>query len=736
MPARKPVHAISPNVARARDILARPARSPIARARQGDLDLEVRLEYDTLWVVLRRGKTGGLALRLPLFSPDVRCRKITIKDALTAIECSGELGTARLVVKGEPFGLEQLQATFDYTPSRDLALEGIPRDLVPFYADGDASATDGQIEAEQRKLNTGLLYFTLKRPAFGKVLYLQNFTALNDYFNVTGTKPESAVGGEWPELGYQLPTNPETGRAVLPAGKRITLYDTFLSIRRYPQEQETDSAWQFLDMLGGLYPSLRPPEPAFRDWPTRATRTIADLAKAPDTRVRHYGHTYFHPYTAAEYPDVMVQLSIASALQDWEHWTDEETGLKREIMAGLEKFYDPDLKTLRRYLPNVGDDKDADAVDSWYLYHPLLNLANLALGGDEGARALFLKSIDYGIRAAHHFRYKWPIMYKIGDFSVIREVAESDQRGQTDVGGIYAWVMLQAFEITHEKRFLAEAEAAIDAAKGMRFNLNYQANLTAWGAAACIRLWRITNRKAHLAQSYVYLASFFHNSQIWKSEIGMAKDWTNFLGVTCLEDAPYMAAYECFDSYAAFERFLDYGGPDLVPSVKLLVGEFCRHALDRAWFYYPDALAKEALATEIRNGHIDPKLNFPLEDLYPDGQKAGQVGQEIYGSGAAMIFATRAFHRIPGAPFLLYCDSFVRALHQMDDHTVNLKIDGHEIADVRFALVPIGGTKKDLKAKLWTATRQPIAFKQVEGRLDAWVPANVALVLSWEDARS
>ena len=27
----------------------------------------------------------------------------------------------------------------------------------------------------------------------------------------------------------------------------------------------------------------------------------------------------------------------------------------------------------------------------------------------------------------------------------------------------------------------------------MRFELNYQANLTAWGASACVRLWRITN---------------------------------------------------------------------------------------------------------------------------------------------------------------------------------------------------------------------------------------------------
>ncbi len=87
----------------------------------------------------------------------------------------------------------------------------------------------------------------------------------------------------------------------------------------------------------------------------------------------------------------------------------------------------------------------------------------------------------------------WPIQYNVTNFSVITEVASADQRGQTDVGGMYAWVMLQGYELTREERFLHEAQAAIDAAQGMRFNLNYQANLTAWGAAACLRLWRITN---------------------------------------------------------------------------------------------------------------------------------------------------------------------------------------------------------------------------------------------------
>lgn len=579
------VQAINPATALASKFLHEASGTPVATARQGGLDIEVRLERDTLWIVMRRGEMGGLALRMPVFSPEARCRPLKIADALAAVECKGELGTSRLVLRGDPFGVEELRATLTFKPARDLAIEWLPRDLVPFDAEGDAVLTQGRIEADQRKTNTGLIYFTLERPAFGKVLYLQNFTALNDYFNLTGSTPSEVVGGDWPEMGYRPPVNPETGKAVLPAGREVTLYDTILSIRAYPQQEETASAWQFLDMLGALYHWLSPPTPAMHDWNARAQGTMRDLAKAPEARVRHYGHTYFRPYTAAEYPDAMVQLSIASALRDWNAWNgDEQDPLYREIMAGIGKFYDEKLQTLRRYLPNVGKDKDADAVDSWYLYHPLLNLSNLAISGDEQARELFLKSIDYGIRAAQHFDYKWPIMYKIDDFSVITDVAEADNRGQTDVGGIYAWVMLQAFELTHDVRFLGEAERALEAAEGMRFDLNYQANLTAWGAAACIRLWRITNRKKHLDQSYVYLASFFHNSQIWKSEIGIASNWTNFLGVTCLQDAPYMAAYECFDSYAAFERYLDYGGPHVISSVKLLVNEFCRHALDRAWY--------------------------------------------------------------------------------------------------------------------------------------------------------
>lgn len=194
-----------------------------------------------------------------------------------------------------------------------------------------------------------------------------------------------------------------------------------------------------------------------------------------------------------------------------------------------------------------------------------------------------------------------------------------------------------------------------------------------------------------------------------------------------------MAAYECFDSYSAFERYLGYGGPDLIPSVRLLLSEYCRHALDRAWFYYPDALPEESVASDdIRNGYILRRLNFPLEDLYPDGQPAGQVGQEIYGSSAALIYSTRSFRRIECLPFLIWCDVFARAVHQIDATTISLRIDGPAGSEARLALVMEDGSAIDgIEPRITTSDGCSVAIERWDGRLEARLPADSSLLLAW-----
>lgn len=706
--------------------------APAAKSVNGDIKLEARQVGTDLWVSFeRKGQQGGLAWRVALLSDDV---KLTCAegDALIALEAISALGRHRITVEADKSEEAMFVLTASFCPERALHIPFLPRDLIAVGPKGRPDRPKGKIEAKQRRLNTGMCYFELAEPDFGKVLYWQDLTALNDYFLATGTKPENAVGGEWPEVGYRPPTNPDDPKSALPAGRDTVINRAYLLVRRFLEEEETTSAWQFLDMQAAVYRRLNLPGWEYRNWIERSNRTLRDLARSPKARVRHGKEVYYHPYTASEYPDSMVQLSLGGAIHEWGRWTGRKSPLEREVVKGLRGFYDPKLGALRRYLPDVGDDKDADAVDSWYLYHPLRNLAELALNGDADAKALFFDCVDYGIKAAQHFNYKWPIQYKIDTFEVITAVA-ADDRGQTDVGGMYAWVMLLAFELSNEQRFLDEARAAIAAAEGMRFDLNYQANLTAWGATACIKLWRVTGDKHYLTQSYFYLASFFHNCQIWDSEIGIAKEYHNFLGVTCLQDASYMAVYECFDSYAAFERYLDFGGPDLIPSVKLLVDEYCRYALDRAWFFYPDALPEDGLATDNRNGHIDRELSFPVEDLYPDGQPAGQVGQEIYGAGAAMVFATRSVHKIEGAPIMLHCDRFVRALTRIDERSVSFALDGPAGLDAKISLCATGRKRPRIKPTVLDAHGNELANSGDGPGVLCWfkVPAQGVYTLRW-----
>jgi hypothetical protein len=704
----------------------------------GDLSVEVGSGADSIWAIVRRPGRGGLAIRagyVPGGFRRVRKMKVEAGEALR-LEAESNVGQHRFCFAGSGDDLHRLSFSAWLTPERPLLIPFLPRDLYPLDAEDDPLGARGRVEAAQRGPNTGLILFSLDEPAFGHVLYVQDLGQLSDYHRATETLPMGMVGGEWPELGYLPPTPPQSGTPPvhpLPAGQEAQMSSGIIVLRDLAANTEQERARQFLQMLGSAYTTLLRPDPVYRDWVDRAERTLRDLEKAPTATCTAYNARYVRPYNDAEYPDSMVQISVVTSLHEYARWKGKPLPLVDELAKGIERFYDPKLKTLRRYLPNVGDDKNADAVDSWYLYHPLRNLAQLAIAGEEWAKDLFLRSVDYGIRAAQHFNYVWPIQYDVRDFSVITATRADEKHGQTDVGGFYAYVMLQAFELTGDAKFLNEARAAIDAAAGMRFELEYQANLTAWGAAACMRLWRITNEGRYREQSYAYLASLFHNCEIWESNLRAAEHYSNFLGATALQDAPYMAMYECFDSFAALERLLLESGPDFDPAARMLVSEYCKYVLHRGWFYYPDALPEEILATEFRNGHVDRKLSFPVEDLYADGSAPGQVGQEIYGAGGAFVLAARSFHPVEDAPFRIFCNQFATAWEQTGERARAFQLIGSETCTALLAIVPIGRRKLPKCRITLTGGDAVRPSREADDRIEFHVPASGRIILSWSD---
>ncbi len=673
------------------------AKTPEASWSLGDFSVCAHRGRDAFWFVARREGRGGIALR---------SFPITGAYNLVPLETTDHGGRWRIETNPGTYIVSLdlsdgiIHMTTRFTPARDLLVAFWPRDLYVLDASDDPTKAKGHVEAAQRGLNGGYCYLCLSEPAFGSVLYMQNLTALNDFFITTKTKPDGVVGGQWPELGYQPPTAPLSKQPPvnpLKKGEEVTISDALIALRPDCAGNEFENARAFIDMLAAFYPKLGKPRTDIHDWLWRADKTLTDL-KSPKVSFQTQGHTYLFPYTDSEYPDSMVQMSVTSTLWEYERALKLTSRFSDELGSGVRGFFDEDLRTMRRYLTNVGADKNPDAVDSWYLYHPLMNLARLGINGEAWAKGLFFDGLEFVIKAAQHFEYKWPIIYDLTDFSVINEFRGEQQLGQTDVGGIYAYVMLQAHQLSGEQRYIEEARTALKAAEGYRFELAYQTNLTAWGATAALKLWKLTADQSHLDQSLTFIASFLHNCELWHSDIEHAKSYANFFGVTCLHDGPYMAAYEAFECFLAFDEYLQEGGDDIPPAVKLLLAEYWRHSLDVLWGFYPDALPEDAVAQEIRNGHIDRSLSFPLEDLYGDGSPAGQVGQEIYGAGAAFVVASRAYRECPGAPFRFFAeypakiecvdDGLRVRLHGPAGYTARIRLiaSGTDLADVKVAI--------------------------------------------------
>ena len=656
----------------------------------GEFTVSAHRGRDAFWFVARRKGRGGIALR---------SFPITGAYELTALQTTDHGGQWRIKTSPGSYVVTLdlsdgvLHMTTRLTPVRDVLVAFWPRDLYVLDENDDPTGAKGKVEAAQRGLNGGYCYLCLSEPAFGNVLYMQNLTALNEFFVTTKTKPDGVVGGQWPELGYQPPSAPMSKAPPvnpLKAGQEVIISDALIALRSDCAHNEFESARIFIEMLAAFYPKLDKPKTNIHDWLWRADKTLGDL-KSPKVSFETQGHTYLFPYTDSEYPDSMVQMSVTSTLWEYERSQNLTSRFSAELGKGMRGFFDEELRTMRRYLTNVGVDKNRDAVDSWYLYHPLMNLARLGINGEGWAKDLFFDGLEFVIKAAQHFEYKWPIIYDLTDFSVINQFRGEEELGQTDVGGIYAYVMLQAHQLTGEARYVEEARKALKAAQGYRFELAYQTNLTAWGAIAALKLWKLTGDSHHLDQSSTFIASFLHNCELWHSDIEHAGTYANFFGVTCLHDGPYMAAYEAFECFLAFDEYLQEGGDDIPAAVKVLVAEYWRNALDVLWGFYPDALPEDAVAQEVRNGHIDRTLSFPLEDLYGDGGPAGQVGQEIYGAGAAFVVASRAYRDCPGAPFKLFAEYPVKV--GCTDGAIHVKLHGPAGYAARVRLI---GAESDL----------------------------------------
>jgi hypothetical protein len=246
-----------------------------------------------------------------------------------------------------------------------------------------------------------------------------------------------------------------------------------------------------------------------------------------------------------------------------------------------------------------------------------------------------------------------PGRWHIETLEVQRAERKEGEPGQSDVCGLYAYVMTDAWAITGHQRYLDEACASLRAAPKFGFALGYQLNNTAWGAAAAARVAQITGDEEYREIGAMFVATLFHHALYAQSNIGNAAKYPTFLGISCLQDGAYLAIFEEHEICMALLQYLE-AYPDLPSYQRSLITEYCRNFLHRGRYYYPDALPSNAIAPESQSGVVKPDLAIPLEDLHSNGPPAGGVGQEVYGAGAALHVVARFYHKIDES--WLFCD--------------------------------------------------------------------------------
>lgn len=708
----------------------------------------------SLWIITRFPKGGEVALRAA-YCPynhitinEIRSLDDGVENGLEnglEIQLTSVTGDYRVRLEFPHPDQTLLRCTTTLTPAEPLFVPFFPRDVIPLGPADDLLQPEGVIYTKQVKARSGMVYFSLSKPRGGSVMYFQNLTALNDYAAQTRTSLAEVVGGNWPELGLSLPAASEE---PLQAGKEVVISDAFILFNASEPQDDLEMAKQFLDSLAQIYLVLPRPETKYIHWPDIAKKSLRDLVNSEKCWSQVRGRKYLNAYVA-DYdnpPESMVQLTVLLPLLEYSDWSGQPIPITEEILGGLPRFFDEDAKVLTRWLVSEAgkldgseDHKKPDVVDSWYLYHSLLNLSRLAIRGDKAAHKLFLDSIDYAIKVAHTFNYRWPVFYNLYSLEVIKAETKDGEGGEADVPGLYAHVMLQAWELTKEDRYLEEAKKAARTLRGLGFNMFYQANETLFGAGALLRLWKQTGDKLFLDLSYLSLANIFNNIWLWECNYGYAKDYKTFFALFPLKDAPYTAVYEELEGFAALHEYLGNYEGKTPEWLNILVPEFIRNMLFKGSFYYPPNLPQEAMTEEPKTGELDPKLWIPLEDIYDGWEKAGQVGQEVYGAGMPFGVIPRNYWRVPGEDFMIYIEYPIKDFSTDEPGKATFFVQGDPRLSCRLRLMPTGRKSLpgfEVQAQLDGHAEKLQGSETEEGHFEYEVFGHHQVTVNWSTAKS
>ena len=121
------------------------------------------------------------------------------------------------------------------------------------------------MHTSQRGLRTGLVHACVNSPVSGSFMYLQDLTVLGDYFQATHASARDTVSGEWPDLGFALPS----GDKPLKKGEPARISSWHVAFTDQACEEPAAVAEQYLELLARLFMHIERPTPGYVDWRDR-----------------------------------------------------------------------------------------------------------------------------------------------------------------------------------------------------------------------------------------------------------------------------------------------------------------------------------------------------------------------------------------------------------------------------------------------------------------------------------
>ncbi|RZJ66303.1 MAG: hypothetical protein EOO50_10245 [Flavobacterium sp.] len=702
----------------------------------GGYDFQFYNTGDSIWVTVTWPSAARFAFRLA-FGMNSNFDDVEFLDSCqdVVINADTRLAAYAIEVQFPDAGQPIFRYTTKFTVKFPILIPFWPRDILPLTDNGRIENTTGAIHAHQEGGRSGQMFFSMTTPKEATVFYMQNLTAMGEYCDTSKTDVLDSVGGKWPEIGFQFPVNKEQ---PIPADVEFIISDAFVVLDESVPRDDIQTTCMFLDYLAKVYLLLPRPETVSHDWPEIAEKVAADLLHNKGCWTQTFGVPYLNAYVG-DYKtpsEIMVQLAVKLPLQEYLEWKGESHQLFDDLNSGLEHFYDERVKSIVRWHPALEDELDnseeqkrAMVMDSWYLHHPLMNLARMGLKGKEEDGKLFFDSIDFAIRVAHHFDYEWPVFYKMTTLEVLKAETKPGKGGEFDVAGSYAHVMMLAYKLSGEQKYLNEAKKAVKKLEGLGFGIFYQANNTAFSAGVLLDLYLETNDKKYLQLSYSCLAAIFRNVRLWDCKYGFGKNIPDFFAVFPLNDAPYTAAYEELEVYAALSEYLIRAKDvDLMPALKILIPEFIKYAITRLPYYYPAMLPAAMISADVKTGEIQRDLAVPLEDMQDGWHKSGKVGQEVYGSGLPFAVVPRQYFKTK-AGFMIFVDYPVTHVRN-GENAFKFTIVGSESLQCSVELMHV---PHKVAATLTIESMQYRKYESVESKSKKKfaIPGNTTVRISW-----